>query len=133
MKQVDIYDPAMCCSTGVCGPTVDPKLVQAAADLDNLKKQGVTVNRYNLSQDLDAFAGNDVVKALLAANGTNVLPVTIVNGEVRKQSDYPSYEELTTWLENGKLPVSVKRSFVKSIEVVPSSGGCCGGSGSSCC
>lgn len=133
MKQVDIYDPAMCCSTGVCGPSVDPKLVQAAADLDNLKKQGVTVNRYNLSQDLDAFAGNQAVKALLAANGTNVLPVTIVNGEVRKQGDYPYYEELTAWLGSGKIPLSVKRPLVKSIEVAPSNGGCCGGSGSCCC
>ena len=23
MKKMVIYDPAMCCSTGVCGPSVD--------------------------------------------------------------------------------------------------------------
>lgn len=133
MKQVDIYDPAMCCSTGVCGPAVDQKLIQAAADLDSLKKQGIIVNRYNLAQDLDAFAGNDTIKALLAAQGVDVLPVTIVNGEIRKQGEYASLNELTSWLGNEKLPPTVKRSFVKSIEVTTGNGSCCGGPGSSCC
>ncbi|MBC8080481.1 MAG: arsenite efflux transporter metallochaperone ArsD [Gorillibacterium sp.] len=133
MKQVDIYDPAMCCSTGVCGPGVDPQLIQAAADLEKLKKLGVMVNRYNLSQDLDAFASNETVKSLLASGGTNVLPITIVSGEVCKKGAYPSYEELMTWLDHGKIPLSAKRPFIKSIETAPSDGGCCGGSGSSCC
>jgi hypothetical protein len=30
--RLDVFDPAMCCSTGVCGPEVDPQLVQFAAD-----------------------------------------------------------------------------------------------------
>jgi len=132
MKHIDLFDPAMCCSTGVCGPAVDPLLVQAAADLENLKQQGVTVNRYNLSRDLDAFAGNETVKALLAEGGTEVLPITIVNGVVQKQGGYPSLDELTAWLGNGMNPVPVKRPLIKSIEAT-SKGSCCGGSGSSCC
>jgi len=29
MKTIEIFDPAMCCSSGVCGPSVDPKLVRS--------------------------------------------------------------------------------------------------------
>ena len=49
-QTLQVFDPAMCCSTGVCGPEVDTKLVQFAADLDWLKSQGVIVQRHNLSQ-----------------------------------------------------------------------------------
>src|SRR5579883_1397331 len=44
-----VYDPPMCCSTGACGPDVDPVLVRFAADLAWLQEQGVAVQRYNLS------------------------------------------------------------------------------------
>ena len=30
MKKIEIFDPAMCCSTGVCGPGVDPELLRMA-------------------------------------------------------------------------------------------------------
>lgn len=136
MKKVEIFDPALCCSTGVCGPSVDPKLVQAAVDLEALKKQGVTVNRYNLAQDLDAFAGNEAVKALLAAKGTDVLPVTVFNGEVVKESEYPTADELAAWLDGDQRPASVRRPSFKAIavkQVRNGDGGCCGGSGGSCC
>ena len=26
--KIDIYDPPMCCSSGLCGPTLDPMLVR---------------------------------------------------------------------------------------------------------
>jgi hypothetical protein len=55
----------MCCSTGACGPEVDPKLVQFAADLDWLKSQGVIVQRHNLSQNPAVFVENEAVKATL--------------------------------------------------------------------
>lgn len=132
MKQIEIYDPALCCSTGVCGPSIDPKLVQVAADIEALKKQGITVNRYNLAQDLDAFAGNATVKALLAANGTDILPVTFVDGQVCKEREYPTMAEFQEWAKGDKLPVSVQRPSFRSIEVKPNNGGCCG-NGSSCC
>ena len=51
----------MCCSTGVCGPQVDPALVRFAADLEWLKANGVEVERFNLSQEPAAFVGNPVV------------------------------------------------------------------------
>lgn len=94
MKTIEIYDPAMCCPTGLCGPSIDPELSRIAADLEKLKKNGVQVNRYNLSQNAGAFAENAVVKKLLEDEGTSVLPVVIVDSEVFKKQAYPSREEL---------------------------------------
>ena len=56
MKKLEVYDPAMCCSTGVCGPEVDPVLVTFAADLKWVAEQGVIVQRFNLGQEPQAFA-----------------------------------------------------------------------------
>lgn len=59
MSKVQVFERAVCCSTGVCGPNVDPVLVRFASDLDWLKGQGVNVERNNLSQQPQAFAATD--------------------------------------------------------------------------
>ena len=92
--KVEIYDPPLCCSTGVCGPAVDPELVRFAADLDWLKRQGVEVERHNLSQQPAAFAGTPVVKQALAKDGNDCLPLIVVDGSVVCRSKYPTREEL---------------------------------------
>jgi arsenite methyltransferase len=50
MKKVQVYDPPMCCSSGVCGPEVDPTLVRFNADFHWLANQGIAVERYNPAQ-----------------------------------------------------------------------------------
>ena len=50
MKTLTVFDPAMCCSTGVCGSDVDQVLVDFSADMQWLKGRGVQVERYNLAQ-----------------------------------------------------------------------------------
>jgi len=65
MKKLEVFDPPMCCSSGVCGPEVDPVLPRFAADLQWLAAQGVSVERYNLSQQPQAFVANPLVKAAL--------------------------------------------------------------------
>jgi len=94
MTAVHVFDPAMCCSTGVCGPSVDPELVRFAADLDWLKGQGVSVERFNLSQAPGAFAADAAVKAALEAKGEAGLPLVKVDGAVRSSGVYPSRGEL---------------------------------------
>ena len=90
----EVFDPAMCCSTGVCGPEVDPKLVHFAADLNWLKSQDVDVRRYNLAHQLAEFAHQAVIKDLLTKSGTKVLPAIVVNGVLASQGRYPSRAEL---------------------------------------
>lgn len=94
MKSLRVYDPPMCCSSGVCGPTVDPALTRFQADLDWLSRQGVRVERFNLSQEPAAFAGDAVVKTELASGGTGVLPLAVADGGVVARGAYPSRAEL---------------------------------------
>lgn len=119
-QTLQVFDPAMCCSTGVCGPDVDPKLVQFAADLDWLKPQGVVVQRHNLSQNPAAFVENEAVKAALTERGEAALPVLLVNGKVAVTGRYPDRGELASLL---KLNAPATPAATKS--------SCCGGS--SCC
>ncbi|WP_047812742.1 arsenite efflux transporter metallochaperone ArsD [Rhodopirellula islandica] len=123
MKNVQVYDKPMCCSTGVCGPDVDPVLPKFAADLDWLKQQGHQVDRFNLAQQPQAFIENKVIHQLLSTAGTDCLPVVLVDGEVVSQAGYPSREDLAAWVEGGAAK--------QGLPVASSDGGCCGSSG--CC
>ena len=94
MSRVEIFDPAMCCSTGVCGPSVDPALVQFAADVEWLKRRGVDVARYNLSQQPQAFVTNTVVREAMHQGGVGALPLVLVGGQVAFRGAYPSRTDL---------------------------------------
>lgn len=94
ITRLDIFDPPMCCSTGVCGPSVDPALVQFAADFHWLARQGVHVERYNLAQQPQAYAANETVKAALAQYGNGCLPLVLLNGAIVSKGRYPSRREL---------------------------------------
>ena len=95
--QVQVFDPAMCCSTGVCGPSINPVLPRFAADLEWLAAQGAVVQRHNLSQEPGAFAANPDVQAALAEMGTDCLPLIIVNGHVMSKGKYPVRFTLAKW------------------------------------
>jgi hypothetical protein len=95
--KLQVFDRPMCCSTGVCGPSVDPALPRFAADLEWLKNQGVTVERFNLAQQPAAFAAEADVKEVLASEGTNALPLIRVNGRIVSRGVYPSRDRLATW------------------------------------
>jgi len=92
--KIAIYDPALCCSTGICGPSIDPALVKVNDTVLALKKQGVEVDRFNLAQQPKDYVSNEKIAGLLHKNGKEVLPITMVNGEVFKTGKYPTYEEL---------------------------------------
>lgn len=96
MPTITVFDPPMCCSTGVCGPEVDPKLVAFASDLDWLKSKGVEVQRVNLSQEPDRFVANPVVREILQRSGGDELPAIFVGDELMVSGGYPSRDELAT-------------------------------------
>ncbi|MBW2467173.1 MAG: arsenite efflux transporter metallochaperone ArsD [Deltaproteobacteria bacterium] len=96
MKKIEVYDPAMCCPTGVCGPSVDPKLVQFAADLEWLKGKGVQVERYNLAQQPDKFANCKPVTEAMALAGDLCLPLILADGEIMSRNSYPSRDDLAS-------------------------------------
>ena len=84
----------MCCSTGVCGPNVDPNLVQFAADLKWLKEKGVVVERYNLAQQPDKFADCKTVTDAMALAGDLCLPLILANGKIVSRNSYPKRADL---------------------------------------
>jgi hypothetical protein len=94
MTRVEVFDPPMCCSTGVCGPNVDPALARFAADLHWLANRRVAIERYNLAQQPQAFAAREVVKAALQERGNACLPLILLNGAVVSQGRYPQRDEL---------------------------------------
>lgn len=113
---IRVFDPALCCSTGVCGPSVDPELARFAADVDWLQKQGVSVERFNLAQQPGAFAETPAVKAALE-RGTEVLPLVLVGDRIAVEGAYPSRETLA----------ALAGVVVRKLEAAPAAQtGCCG-------
>ena len=94
MPKLQVYDPAMCCSTGVCGPSIDPALPRFAADLEWLKSKGFEVERYNLAQEVAAFTSNPVVKQTLNSKGSKCLPLLLLDGTVVSEGAYLEREAL---------------------------------------
>lgn len=94
MKSIQVFDPPMCCSTGICGPAVDQKLVRFAGNLHWLVNHGVRVERFNLSQEPQAFAANAVVKGALQSEGNACLPLILVDGIVASRGVYPDRRHL---------------------------------------
>lgn len=90
MPTIRVFEPALCCNTGVCGPDLDQALVDFTADLNHLKEQGIDIERHNLANDPTAFAGNDTVRAFLQVAGSQELPLTLVDGITVATGTYPS-------------------------------------------
>lgn len=94
MTRLEIFDPAMCCTTGVCGPDPDPRLPQFAADLAWLAELGVRVARYNLAHEPAAFVANPQVKRLLDQWGPSCLPLVLRDDRIAARGRYPNRREL---------------------------------------
>ena len=124
MTKLTVYDPPMCCSTGVCGPSVDPLLAAFAADVDWLTSKGVSVSRHNLAQDPQAFVAHPLVKDMLQREGDACLPLVIMNGEVVARGAYPRRQELASL--TGVVASATAKPRIRL------SDGCCK-PGSGCC
>ena len=122
MTSIQIFDPALCCSSGVCGQDVDPALVSLSADLDWARGHGANIERFNLAQQPLAFAQNTTVKAFLERSGAEALPLVLVDGEVALAGRYPNRAELTRW-----AGLATPASTPALAEVAPAASCCAGG------
>lgn len=122
MKKLEVFDPAMCCATGVCGVDVDPVLAQFAADLKWVEEQGVVVTRHNLGQEPQAFASNPVVVKELEA-GMDRLPILIVDGNIVSTGLYPSRQQLAQKL--GITLPACEKPRIKISACCSQDSGCC--------
>jgi hypothetical protein len=121
MKNIEIFDPAMCCATGVCGPSIDPELLRMATVIYSLQEKGIRIKRHGLSKEPQDFISNQVISDLLQKEGAEILPVTLVDGKVLKTREYPTNEELSQWLDE---KIIIKQGM-------STDGCCCGPKG--CC
>jgi hypothetical protein len=123
MKKIEIYDPAMCCSTGVCGPSIDPELLRVATVVNALAKKGMAIARYNLSSEPQAFIDNKKVNEYLIKEEVDILPITLVDGEIVKTKAYPTDDEFAQWTG------LAKEEFIAA---PAKEGGCCCCDGDCC-
>ena len=98
-KKLEIFDPAMCCSTGVCGPSVNVELLRVATVINSLANKGIMITRFGLSSEPQAFVDNTIINQLLMEEGVEILPVTMLDGEVVKTKEYPSNMEFAQYLD----------------------------------
>ena len=99
--KVEIFDPPMCCPTGLCGPTIDLVLLDVNEMVLKLKGQGVAVERYLMTQQPQAFLNNAAVYRLVREQQLAALPITVVNGRVIKTGAYPALAEVWAALNGG--------------------------------
>jgi hypothetical protein len=97
MTRIQVFDPPLCCSTGVCGAEVDQQLVTFAADAAWALRQGLTLERFNLAQQPVAFAERPLVREFLESAGPGGLPLVLLDGAVAMSGRYPSRAELAAW------------------------------------
>ena len=97
MKKIEIFDPAMCCPTGLCGTNINTELMRIAVVIETLKKQGITVTRHNLRDEPQVYVTNLVVNDYLQKYGAEALPITLVDGEVAVSKTYPTTRQMSEW------------------------------------
>ncbi len=123
MKKMQIFEPALCCETGVCGASVDPELLRITTVLNTLKQNGVVIDRFNLKNVPMEFVTNQTVNTFINQKGAEALPCVLVDGNIVIEGRYPTNAEILTLLE---LPIEAMLPKPKN------DGGCCC-SGGGCC
>jgi hypothetical protein len=129
MKNMQIFEPAMCCDTGLCGVGIDPELLRISTVLNSLSKNGVTVERFNLSSAPQVFVTNKVVNNFVREKGVEELPLITLDGEVIMTGRYPTNDEFVTLLNVPQNYLGDQK--VTQEETDESEGCCCAGGG--CC
>ncbi|WP_370568225.1 arsenite efflux transporter metallochaperone ArsD [Methylacidimicrobium sp. AP8] len=109
MTTIEIFEPPLCCPTGVCGAEVDQALVDFAADVEWAKHKGMTIRRWNLLRQPLAFAENPKVKAFLERSGQEALPFFLGGRLPRRSATACSERTRPTWPIAGPDPLLDRR------------------------
>lgn len=122
MKKMSIYEPALCCETGLCGVNVDPELLRITTVINTLKNRGIVIERYNLNSAPMEFVKNNTVNQYVNAKGVEGLPITLLDEEIVISGRYPANDEILKLLD---LPENILLPEYESAQ-----NGCCG---NGCC
>jgi hypothetical protein len=124
-KKMKIFEPAMCCSTGLCGVGVNKELLRISTVLNNLKNIGVVVERYNLSNAPQEFVNNKVANEFINKNGIDELPLILVDNEIAMYGRYPNNMEISKLLNISVDKFVVNNNTPKRNNGCGCNGGCC--------
>lgn len=91
---IELFDPPMCCPTGLCGPTLDQTLLDVNEMIFSLQAEGVKVERYQMTSHPHAFLNNAEVMRLVRERQMAALPISVVRGRVVKVGAYPTLTEV---------------------------------------
>lgn len=132
MKTMKIFEPAMCCPTGLCGVSIDAELLRISTVLNTLQQNGIEVQRFNLTSAPAEFVKNKAVTKYLQKFGPEKLPVVLVDDFIVIAGRYPTDEEFTSWLE---LPGNMLGVSCCEEKTADESCCCCGDTSSTdeCC
>lgn len=100
---VEIFDPPMCCPTGLCGPALDQTLLDVNEMILSLQTDGVRVQRYQMTSQPSAFLGSAEVMKLVREKEMAALPITVVRGKVVKVGAYPTLTEVKAALNGASV------------------------------
>lgn len=92
--KLEIFEPALCCATGVCGPEPDQKLIDLQNTINLLGKLQIETKRYAINQAPMEFVRNETVKAYIKEHGPSHLPITLLDGKLIHIKNYPTIETL---------------------------------------
>lgn len=126
IHQLQVFDPPMCCSTGVCGPDPDPALARFSADLKWAESHGVPVERFSLSREPEAFARTPAVADAFRRLSLAALPLVLVDGQIVSEGAYPSRAALAARLGLAAGEASASRLRIATDPGCVPGSGCCG-------
>lgn len=108
-KEVKIFDPALCCPTGLCGVNIDPELMRIAVVIESLKKKGITIERFNLRDHPQVYVDNKTINECLMKESAEVLPITTLDGEIVLTKQYPTNAQIAGWMNVKEEELTVKQ------------------------
>jgi len=101
-NELIIYEGAMCCATGVCGPEPDRELIAFNETVKRLQSEydaRLKIIRASLTFNSLIFLAHAEIAQLVKENGPGILPITTIDGEIIAGQRYLKYEELKAAIE----------------------------------
>jgi hypothetical protein len=129
MKTMQIFEPAMCCPTGICGVSIDQELLRISTVLNSLKSKNIVVDRFNLSNSPQEFIKNEAVNNFVKEKGMDGLPLTVVDGEIVISGRYPTNDEFVKYLD---IPSNMFRNRPTRLNATARKSSICDCSGGNC-
>ncbi|MBG6213294.1 hypothetical protein RCH23_000897 [Cryobacterium sp. CAN_C3] len=133
MAAIRIYEPTLCCDTGVCGVDVDQSLVEVTATVRSRHDLGADIQRHNLATNPLAFATDETVRAFLNVVGSAGLLLTVVDGVTVATGAYPSKAQLLAFAGLAAAVVGEAPTDRPQLGLAAKSDSGCYGGATACC